>query len=101
MAFENQRHYKVQFLTGNRGSDDHTGKAAEMPALAGAAAEPQRFLDFLIRDPGRTVFFHRTGIPVTVPAPARYPFTSCLLPAVGGMIARAFQNATKTSSRQS
>jgi hypothetical protein len=71
-AFENAKHYKVEFLTGNRGSDDYIGKASEMPALGGASAEPLRFLDFLIREPIRTVMLHRTGIPVRVPAPARY-----------------------------
>lgn len=43
-----------------------------MPALGGASAEPLRFLDFLIRNPVRTVILHEAGIPVTVPAPERY-----------------------------
>ena len=43
-----------------------------MPALGGASADPLRFLDFLIRDPIRTVLLHKGGVPVTVPAPERY-----------------------------
>lgn len=63
---------RVEFLTPNRSSDDHLGKSAKMPALGGAAAEPLRFLDFLIRNPVRTVILANGGIPVTVPDPARY-----------------------------
>lgn len=43
-----------------------------MPALGGASADPLRFLDFLIRDPVRTILLHKSGIPVTVPEPSRY-----------------------------
>lgn len=63
---------RVEFLTPNRSSDDHSGKAAKLPALGGAAGEPLRFLDFLIHQPVRTVMLHKGGIPVLVPDPARY-----------------------------
>ncbi|MDH4985845.1 GSU2403 family nucleotidyltransferase fold protein [Aminobacter anthyllidis] len=63
---------RVEFLTPNRGSEEYTGKPAKMPALGGAAAEPLRFLDFLIHEPVRTVLLHKGGIPVIVPDPARY-----------------------------
>jgi hypothetical protein len=63
---------RVEFLTPNRGSEEYTGKPAKMPALGGAAAEPLRFLDFLIREPVRAVMLYKGGIPVIVPAPARY-----------------------------
>jgi hypothetical protein len=63
---------RVEFLTPNRSSDDHIRKLAKMPSLGGAAAEPLRFLDFLIRNPVRTVILANGGIPVTVPDPARY-----------------------------
>lgn len=43
-----------------------------MPALGGASADPLRFLDFLIRDPIRTMLLHRSGVPVVVPDPSRY-----------------------------
>jgi hypothetical protein len=63
---------RVDFLTPNRGSDDLVGKPAKMPSLGGAAAEPLRFLDFLIYEPVRTVMLHKGGIPVLVPDPCRF-----------------------------
>lgn len=70
--FENAARYKVEFLTPNRGSDEFADRATPMPALGGASAQPLRFLDFLIHVPIRTVMLHRSGVPVTVPAPERY-----------------------------
>lgn len=70
--FRNATGFEVEFLTPNRGSDVHQGKPAVMPALGGAAAEPLRFLDFLIRFPVRSVLLHKAGVPVTIPAPERY-----------------------------
>jgi hypothetical protein len=64
--------YRVEFLTSNRGSEDYLDRPARMPALGGASADPLRFLDFLIRDPVRTVLLHKSGVPVIVPAPERY-----------------------------
>ncbi|WP_026283429.1 GSU2403 family nucleotidyltransferase fold protein [Rhizobium sp. 2MFCol3.1] len=72
IAFQNGKGYRVEFLTGNRGSDDYTGKPSPMPALGGASAENLRFLDYLIYEPVRTVLLHREGINVLVPAPERY-----------------------------
>ena len=63
---------RVEFLTPNRSSDDHVGKPAKMPSLGGAAAEPLRILDFLIKNPVQTVILSNGGIAVTVPDPARY-----------------------------
>lgn len=71
-AFVTDRGYRVEFLTSNRGSDDYTYQPAKMPALGGASADPLRFLDFLIRDPVRTVLLHKSGVSVTVPDPSRY-----------------------------
>lgn len=70
--FESASRYKVEFLTPNRGSDEYADHASPMPALGGASAQPLRFLDFLIHEPIRTVMLHRSGVPVTVPAPERY-----------------------------
>lgn len=70
--FVNGNGYKVEFLTPNRGSSDHDDAPARMPALGGAAAQPLRFLDFLIRDPVRTVMLHGGGVPALVPAPERF-----------------------------
>jgi len=71
-AFVNAADYRVEFLTGNRRSDDHSGKPSTMPALGGASAENLRFLDFLIYEPIRTVLLHKSGVVVNVPAPERY-----------------------------
>ncbi len=71
-TFQNSTGYRVEFLTSNRGSDDYIDQPSKMPALGGASADPLRFLDFLIRDPMRTVLLHKSGVPVTVPDPARY-----------------------------
>ncbi len=71
-AYINEAKYKVEFLTPNRGSDEHQGKPTEMAALGGASATPLRYLDFLIKDPIWSVILHRGGVPVRVPDPARY-----------------------------
>jgi hypothetical protein len=71
-AFVNEKNFSVEFLTPNRGSDDHAGEPARMPALGGASAQPLRFLDFLITNPVHAVLLHKGGVPVTVPAPERF-----------------------------
>jgi hypothetical protein len=70
--YRNSRDYLVDFLTPNRGSDDHQGKPARMRALAGTGAEPLRHLDFLIRNPERSVLLHGGGVPVVVPRAEAY-----------------------------
>jgi len=70
--FETRAGYRVEFLTPNRAGDEHAGRPATMPALGGAAAEPLRYLDFLIYRPVRAVMLHGPGIPVAIPAPERY-----------------------------
>jgi hypothetical protein len=70
--FVSRDNFKVEFLTPNRGSDDHEGKPVQMPALGGAAAFPLRFLDFLIYQPIRAVMLHGAGVPVLIPSPERY-----------------------------
>jgi hypothetical protein len=70
--YVDERNYNVEFLTPNRGSDDHADKPVTMPALGGTAAQPLRFLDFLIHEPIRAVMLHKAGVPVLVPAPERY-----------------------------
>ncbi|WP_233474983.1 nucleotidyltransferase family protein [Azospirillum agricola] len=64
--------FTVEFLTPNRSKDDYQGKPAPMPALGGAAAQPLRYLDYLIYRPARSVMLHNAGVPVCVPAPERY-----------------------------
>ena len=72
IAFVNRQKYRVEFLTPNRGSDDYEGVPVRLPALPGVSAIPLRFLDFLIRNPIRSVLLYEGGIPVTIPHPARY-----------------------------
>ncbi len=71
-TFVNSKGYRIEFLVPNRGSDDYSGKLTVMPALGGAAAQPLRFLDFLIRQPVRSVLLYGGGISVLVPAPERF-----------------------------
>ncbi|MCV3766711.1 GSU2403 family nucleotidyltransferase fold protein [Rhizobium sp. TRM95796] len=71
-SFRASTGYRVEFLTTHRGSDDFSDHPSKMPSLGGASADPLRFLDFLIRDPVRTVLLHKSGVPVIVPDPARY-----------------------------
>ncbi len=70
--FRSRSGFLVEFLTPNASSDDYTGRPADMPALGLASAEPLRFLDFLIYEPVRALLLYGPGIPVLVPAPARY-----------------------------
>jgi hypothetical protein len=70
--YRNARDYLVDFLTPNRGSDEHQGKPARMRALAGSGAEPLRHLDFLIHQPERSVLLYGGGVPVTVPRAERF-----------------------------
>ncbi|OWV97289.1 hypothetical protein ATY81_07500 [Rhizobium sp. R72] len=71
-AFRNQTGYRVEFMTTNRGAEEYSDKPAKMPALGGASAEPLRFMDFLIRDPVRSILLHGAGISVVIPDPCRY-----------------------------
>jgi hypothetical protein len=71
-SYINSKGYKVEFLTPNRGADDHQGHTSTMPALAQGGATPLRYLDFLIYQPVQAVILHAGGIPVTVPAPERF-----------------------------
>jgi hypothetical protein len=60
---------RVEFLTPNLGAD--SSKPKTLAALQ-TAAEPLRFLDFLIHEPEQAVILHDTGILVAVPQPERY-----------------------------
>lgn len=71
-AFRNAAGFRLDVITPHRGSDDQMGKPQKMNALSGAAAEPLRFLDFLIHKPVRSVLLYGPGISVNVPAPERY-----------------------------
>jgi len=70
--FRNRAGFRVDFLTPNRGADEHQGRPVRMKALAGAGAQPLRHLDFLIHKPERSVLLYAGGVPVTVPRAERY-----------------------------
>lgn len=70
--FRNAAGFQIDFLTPNTGSDDRQGQPAKMPTLGNVAAEPLRFLDFLITAAVRAVLLHKGGVPVRVPAPERF-----------------------------
>ncbi len=67
---------RVDFLTPNRGPDSDNPRL--LPALQ-TAAQPLRFLDFLIRDPLPAVLLHSAGVGVRVPAPERYAVHKLIL----------------------
>jgi hypothetical protein len=67
---------RVDFLTPNEGAD--TDDPQVFPALQ-TAAQPLRFLDFLIHDPVHAVLLHGAGILVKVPAPERFAVHKLML----------------------
>ncbi|MET3414508.1 GSU2403 family nucleotidyltransferase fold protein [Methylobacterium sp. 1030] len=62
MQFASDTGYTVELLTLDD-EEDHFGDAPAPPAT---------FLDFLIREPVRSVLLHRSGVPVAIPAPGRF-----------------------------
>lgn len=70
--YVNEVGFKVEFLTPNRGSDDHQSRPARMKALGGSGAQPLRHLDYLIHQPERSLILYGGGVPVTVPRAERY-----------------------------
>jgi hypothetical protein len=64
--------FRIDFLTPNTSSEDYAGRPATMPALGGIAAQPLRFLDYLIAEPQRAVLLYGAGVPVLVPTPQRF-----------------------------
>jgi hypothetical protein len=67
---------RVDFVTPNQGAD--TDRSQDLPALQ-TAAEPLRFLDFLIHETEDAVVLHGSGIYVKVPAPERYAVHKLIL----------------------
>ena len=67
---------RVDFVTPNQGAD--TDRSQDLPALQ-TAAQPLRFLDFLIDETEDAVVLHGSGIYVKVPAPERYAVHKLIL----------------------
>jgi hypothetical protein len=94
-AFANQKGYKVEFLTPNRGSDKNQGKPTKMPALGGMGAEPLRYLDFLIYHPVNSVLLHKGGVPVAVPAPERFAIHKLIVSSLRRLDRNGYTKANK------
>lgn len=62
MQFASDTGYTVELLMLDD-EEDHFGDAPAPPAM---------FLDFLVREPVRSVLLHRSGVPVAIPAPERF-----------------------------
>ena len=77
--FVNQAGFRVDFLTPHRGSDEQMRSPTTLPALGGVSAQPLRFMDFLIRNPVRSVLLHGPGVSVAVPAPERFAVHKLIL----------------------
>lgn len=71
-GYRNNHGFNVEFLTPNRSDANFEKTLVKLPALGDVGAQPLRYLDFLIRQPIRSVLLHDAGIGVVVPAPARY-----------------------------
>jgi hypothetical protein len=71
-ALRNARGYRIELLTPHQGADERADELVPLPTLPGLAAQPLRFLDFLIYNEISTVVLHGAGIRVNVPAPERY-----------------------------
>jgi hypothetical protein len=67
---------RVDFLVPNQGAD--SDEPLYPPALK-TAAEPLRFLDFLIYEPVKAVILHGGGTAVTVPSPERFAVHKLIL----------------------
>ena len=68
-SYQGEAGLRVDFLTPNEGAD--TDAPASLPAL-GTAAQPLRFLDFLIHEPEPAVLLHGEGVYALVPSPQRF-----------------------------
>lgn len=75
-SYVDRRGLRVEFLTPNLGSDTDTPQA--LPALR-TAAQPLRFLDFLIHEPEQALVLHDGGVLVLVPTPERYAVHKLIL----------------------
>jgi hypothetical protein len=72
VALRNDRDFRVELLTPHQGRDEHGREPVTLPSIEGLAAQPLRFLDYLIHQEVPTVVLHRDGVPVNVPPPERF-----------------------------
>jgi hypothetical protein len=69
VAYVNDKGFRVEILTENRGPERET--PAALPAIS-THAQPLRFMDFLIHDEIQAAVLYDAGILVNVPSPERY-----------------------------
>ncbi|NGM35496.1 hypothetical protein G4G93_16470 [Methylobacterium sp. DB0501] len=69
VGFRNRMGYKVELLVPSKG-----GASAVYPSrvMANMGAQALKYLEFLVKDPVRSVALYDAGIPVMVPAPERF-----------------------------
>jgi hypothetical protein len=96
-GFRNAQGFKVEFLTTRRGSPEHGDKAAALPALD-VGAQPLALLDFLIREPVRSVLLHDAGVPVIVPAPDRFAVHKLIVAAWRPEIAKSTKDVDQAAA---
>lgn len=87
-VFATDTDYRVEFLISKRYDYSLIVHPSQKSTRRGASAEPPHFLDFLIKDPVRTMLLHKSGIPVIVPDPCRYAVHKLILASCGISIAR-------------
>ncbi|MGA2124901.1 MAG: GSU2403 family nucleotidyltransferase fold protein [Xanthobacteraceae bacterium] len=68
--FRSAAGFEVDVITRYRRRSDEE-RAVRIPGLK-CAAQPLRYLEFLIADPIMAVALYGSGVPVTIPQPARY-----------------------------
>jgi hypothetical protein len=70
--YENATRYRVDLLTAHKNSDRDRKAPVALPTHPGAALQPLDLMEFLIKNPIRSVLLYEDGVAVNVPDPARY-----------------------------
>ncbi|RVU17141.1 GSU2403 family nucleotidyltransferase fold protein [Methylobacterium oryzihabitans] len=69
VGFRNRMGYKVELLVPSKGGPSPVHRSRVM---ANMGAQALKYLEFLVKDPVRSVALYDAGIPVMVPAPERF-----------------------------
>lgn len=83
-AYRNDAGYRVELLTARRDGRKPDVAPAKVSGLTGVAAQPLNLMDFLTKDPVRSVLLYGEGIAVTVPDPARYAIHKVIISQIRG-----------------
>lgn len=95
--YRNRRHFVVDVLVPNRGSDKHQAKPARMKALGNSGAQPLRHLDYLIHEPERSVLLYKGGVPVAVPRAERFAIHKLIVAANREAQAKSAKDITQSA----